>query len=380
MPNSKKLIIKNNNILKNILFSIITIIIFLTLTEIVIRIFNIAPEYGSTKGMFQKDDLLDYRMAPNFKGTFVRQEFKIDIATNSYGLRDEEYYGKKKNDFNILALGDSFTWGAYGTSLNQTFVKILEKKLNENSNRLHYRVINAGVPGYGTDQEFIYLKTEGAKFKPDLVMLNFFVGNDFNDNMQTNESTVKDGLLIANKANPGFPEKFRAFFLLHLHSYRLIERGIISLFSDFINKHIKGLLEYDDYEAQLFLKPPNKDVNNQFETTRNILDGMNLYLKSRHIKFVIVVIPLNYQVDGALKNLFINKHFGKNQNFDMGQPQTVIREWAMQNNVTMIDLLPELSAQNSNDDFYWKLNSHFNAKGNEVAAKIIYREALNERN
>ena len=64
----------------------------------------------------------------------------------------------------------------------------------------------------------------------------------------------------------------------------------------------------------------------------------------------------------------------------MGQPQKVIKEWAMQNNVTMIDLLPELSAQNSNDDFYWKLNSHFNAKGNEVAAKIIYREALNERN
>jgi hypothetical protein len=44
-------------------------------------------------------------------------------------------------------------------------------------------VINAGVSGYSTDQELLWLQSDGMGFSPDLVLLEF-TGNDEHDNAQ----------------------------------------------------------------------------------------------------------------------------------------------------------------------------------------------------
>ncbi|MBI2653355.1 hypothetical protein HYX02_00950 [Candidatus Woesearchaeota archaeon] len=350
------------------------IIVFFILFEITARLLNLYPEYGSTKGMFQNDEVLDYRMTPNFRGKFSRQEFKLEISTNSLGLRDVEYGEKKNNELRILALGDSFVWGAYGTELNQTFVKILERKLNEKSRSLRYQVINAGVPGYGTDQEFLYLKDRGYKLKPDLILVNLFVGNDFLDNVQSGEMIVKNGALFTNKTRIKLGEKIRTFLLTNSHSYRIMERSMLNLFGNFIQKYVRGKIQQDDYQAQLFLKPVNKDITQQTIKTEEVLKETKLYTNSNNMTFVIVLIPLNYQVDNNLKQIFIENNYNQNQQYDMEQPQKIINEWAVKNNVTVIDLLPHLKKLNKDNDFYWKFNPHFNVKGNEIVGDIIYKE------
>ena len=362
----------NRNIAINLALFFVAIAIFLVFFEIIARLLN--PEYGSTKGMFQKDEVLDYSMTPNFKGKFSRQEFKLELQTNSLGLRDIEYGEKKGNEFRILALGDSFAWGAYGTELNQTYLKILEKKLNERGGKnFRYLVINAGVPGYGTDQELLYLKDRGYKLKPDLIMLNFFVGNDFIDNLQSGEMTVKDGFLVTSKSRQKFAEKLRAFLLANSHAYRVIEKGMLNVFGNFIQKYVKGKIQQDDYQAKLFLAPLNKDIKQQITKTKEVLKDMKSYANSNNMTFVIVLMPLNYQVDNNLKQIFIENNY-KNQQYDMGQPQKAIKEWGRNNNVVVIDLLPELQRLNKDNDFYWKFNPHFNIKGNEAVGQIIYQE------
>lgn len=370
MPKNKK----TRNIFTNLLLLLVAIIVFFILFEITARLLNLYPEYGSTKGMFQNDEVLDYRMTPNFRGKFSRQEFKLEISTNSLGLRDVEYGEKKNNELRILALGDSFVWGAYGTELNQTFVKILERKLNEKSRSLRYQVINAGVPGYGTDQEFLYLKDRGYKLKPDLILVNLFVGNDFLDNVQSGEMIVKNGALFTNKTRIKLGEKIRTFLLTNSHSYRIMERSMLNLFGNFIQKYVRGKIQQDDYQAQLFLKPVNKDITQQTIKTEEVLKETKLYTNSNNMTFVIVLIPLNYQVDNNLKQIFIENNYNQNQQYDMEQPQKIINEWAVKNNVTVIDLLPHLKKLNKDNDFYWKFNPHFNVKGNEIVGDIIYKE------
>jgi len=364
------------NLVGNIVLLLVSIVMFLILLEMFVRIFDIAPQYGPLK-MYEKDNLLDFKLLPNYRGRFVKQEFEIEIHTNSLGLRDEEYHGKRPNGFNVLALGDSFTWGAYGTELNETFVKILEKRLDEDSNR-NYQVINAGVPGYGTDQQLDYLKSYGSQFKPDVVLLNFFVGNDFFDNAQKNEFTAKDNYLVANKAQQNSLEKLRIFLISHFHSYRIMEKGAIIFFDNFIQENVRGKLQYDEREAGLFIKPTIKEIQEQFDMTKQILDEMNSYLKSRNIKLVVVILPLDYQVDENKKQSFIQNNL-EGRDFDLGQPQKIILEWARQNDVNVIDLMPELEELEKDGELYWKLNGHFNERGNEEVGRIVY-EYLVENN
>ena len=224
----------------NIFILVVSLIIFLLVFEIVVRSMELSSGYDYPRGLFQKDELLGYSMVPDFEGKFVKQEFETEISTNSDGLRDYEY--GDKNEFRILALGDSMVWGGYGTDINQTFVKVLEKKLNNNLNG-RFSVINTGVIGYGPHHELLYLKERGYKFEPDLVILNFFVGNDF---MEKKNVKVEHGILVNEKSETKKIEKVRTYLLLNFHSYRIIERGVINMFGDFIQKHIKG--GYHDYK------------------------------------------------------------------------------------------------------------------------------------
>jgi len=267
--------------------------------------------------------------------------------------------------------------GGYGIASNETFLKILEKRLNENSPDTNYQVINAGVPGYGTKEEMFYLINRGYKLQPDLVILNFFAGNDFLGNIESEGLTAKNGILVKKKFKVTMAEKIRSFMLVHFHSYRLIEKRLINLFGNFIGKHVRGKIQQDGYQSELFLKPANDNIKLQINMAKELLDNMNSYLASNDIKFAIVIIPLKYQVDENLKELFIKNNYRAGEEVDMELPEKIIIEWALQNNVTVIDLLPKLSALNQNNDFYWKLNPHFNVKGNEVVGSIIYDELTN---
>jgi len=105
------------------------------------------------------------------------------LIINSKGLRDYEHtYEKPEGTFRILVLGDSFIEAAQ-VPLNETLSKHLESLLNTNLDKdIYYEVINAGFSMYGTEQELIFLETEGVRYKPDIVILSFFPANDVFDN------------------------------------------------------------------------------------------------------------------------------------------------------------------------------------------------------
>jgi hypothetical protein len=95
--------------------------------------------------------------------------------TNSQGFRDRERTIERTSSApRIIALGDSFVWGA-GVSYDETFVTLLENAL-----RAMYsgaEVINLGVSGFQADEYLSLLEWHGIRFLPDLVLLNLYVGN-----------------------------------------------------------------------------------------------------------------------------------------------------------------------------------------------------------
>jgi hypothetical protein len=92
---------------------------------------------------------------------------------NSLGLRDEEFKLDAKPT--IMFLGDSFVWGL-DSEADERFTELLKPQIPD------YKILAAGVSGYGTDQEYLLLKRLWPKVKPAVVVLIFCADNDRLDN------------------------------------------------------------------------------------------------------------------------------------------------------------------------------------------------------
>ena len=119
---------------------------------------------------------------PNMEYWMTSVDGTWKFVTNSRGFRNTKdfSYTKPANTLRILSLGDSHTEG-YEVRQDQTFSAVLERYLNSRGKTAE--VIDAGVSGFSTAEELVFLENEGIKYQPDVVVLGFFA-NDFEDNLK----------------------------------------------------------------------------------------------------------------------------------------------------------------------------------------------------
>ncbi len=135
----------------------------------------ILEEVGADKTghKYVYDEIIGWRNIPNWQST----TFDRKLTINSKGLRDTEHpYAKPEGVKRILVLGDSFAWG-YGVADEETFSSVLERLLAEREGT-RWEVINTGVSGWSTDQQYLFLREEGMRYEPDIVLLAFCSAND----------------------------------------------------------------------------------------------------------------------------------------------------------------------------------------------------------
>lgn len=111
------------------------------------------------------DSLLFYSLRPNLRTRWQA----APVSTNSLGLRGPEIRPKQPDEFRILSLGESSTFGA-GVADDQTYSTRLGELLQQRDSRHRYRVVNAGVSGYTSFQSWKYLEQRGLELHPDLVL------------------------------------------------------------------------------------------------------------------------------------------------------------------------------------------------------------------
>ena len=90
------------------------------------------------------------------------------VSSNSRGIRGTQAYtyDKPADVLRILTVGDSFTFGEQVRD-DQTWSYYLQNLLPGSE------VLNFGIHGYGHDQMLLYLRNEGIKYHPDIVILGF---------------------------------------------------------------------------------------------------------------------------------------------------------------------------------------------------------------
>jgi hypothetical protein len=147
--------------------------------EAAMRSWGSSEASPSFQGLFMDDPVVGYRLRPGAETRFRTSEFSADIAINEDGVRDDAPIGPKPpGERRIVILGDSLVLSVQ-VDFEQTFGALLERRLNQAAPEgVRYRVINAGVQGYGPVEELMFFQTVARHFEPDIVLVALFVGND----------------------------------------------------------------------------------------------------------------------------------------------------------------------------------------------------------
>lgn len=152
----------------------------LALAEVALRAVDFSYYWSSSR---RPDPQRGWAPPPGAEG-WQRFEGRALVRINQAGMRDQlRPVQKAPGIFRIAVLGDSFA-EAVQVPIEQTFWFLLQDKLAgcDPYQGRKVEVLNFGVSGYSTAQELLTLRHRVWPYRPDLVLLAFFHGNDVVEN------------------------------------------------------------------------------------------------------------------------------------------------------------------------------------------------------
>jgi lysophospholipase L1-like esterase len=168
--------------------SLVSAALPLLAAEVVLRLMPEPNSYVSRDGRekprfntYVSSGLLAYELRSNWTSVHDSAEFEVTVRTNALGLRGRASSPKDEGTYRMLMLGDSFIFG-FGVEDDETLPAQLEATLGTRHEGIE--VLNAGVPGWSTDQYYLFLRTRLDEITPDLVMLGLLVNDPDDGNMR----------------------------------------------------------------------------------------------------------------------------------------------------------------------------------------------------
>lgn len=165
-------------ILRSAFAVLLSTVVTLAVLEVILRVADFrALRAGKSERslVYRHDAELGWAPVPASSST-VTNARTIHALHNQLGFRDIEF--QRDGRPVLLFLGDSFVWGV-DAEAGERFTDLLKDRLSS------HQLVNAGVSGFGTDQEYLLLQRIWPTVKPDVVVLIFCTDNDRADN-QTN--------------------------------------------------------------------------------------------------------------------------------------------------------------------------------------------------
>ena len=295
------------------------------------------------------------------------------VSFNSAGMRDREHAeAREPGVFRILLLGDSFM-EALQVPFDSSLPGLLETRLSRESGR-RVEVLNAGVSGWGTDDELRYLTEYGVKYRPDLVVVAMTLHNDISDNLREQWHTVKDGTLVDQQVQP-IPSfeyrvlRLKAYLSTRFQIYqlwrRVRQRSEIQQTGQQLTSHV----------MQLFRIPTSETIARGVNLTGMLLRQIQTVSGQFGARVVLVLLPIRNQLsDSLFAGMFQGANFPPAA-LDIDRPQRMITPVADSLGIPAIDLLPGFRAWTAYrpEPLYLEWDGHWNEAGHRLAAEEVTR-------
>lgn len=316
------------------------------------------------------------------------------FVLNSKSFRTREYeMAKPSGAYRVLAIGDSFTFASGGTPHSDHWTTLIERDLaREMPGRVE--LLNLGVPGVGPQFELRLFQIEGAKLAPDLVILGFFVGNDFTDDRDAvsvqslregnlgewltgaslSVRAVRNLLRLPRAVGTSRPETHHATSPTPAGANRggyEIEAYRQSYDSTRPSFEEEAYLALEGRRMSICLKASGERFHELFQETAVTLDAFRREVESLGSRFVVLIIPDEYQVDPNLARRVQERSGHSASEYDLDLPQRRLAEFFQDRNIEYIDVLEAFRQQAEHQPLYKLRDSHWNRAGNRLAAQLV---------
>ncbi len=253
------------------------------------------------------------RLYPGVRATIHEHTLShrdVIIETNSLGLRHPELGEKPDDEFRVLVLGDSITFGDY-VPFEETYTALLERRFDGRHPRV--RVINAGLPGVGTSDELYHYLEICDAVDADLVLVGMYL----------NDSQITGRFYARTLSEPYASSRFLSWLANRVEALR------ISLWSDEDipeidpewkegfrdGRQLKTGDMWNDQDAHDF------EVYNAYRDfgiawnpqswviLERIVNALELSARQRGAEFAVFLFPVHFQATGNLDDLRPQKSF-----------------------------------------------------------------------
>jgi hypothetical protein len=353
----KKSLVNLSLVLLSVLFS-------LALAEVVLR--TVYPRYQYAAESKYKQDVTriwSRRANERDSGRHPDSGQPHLVYHNNLALRQHRNFAAQdfQSAINIGFFGDSFTENLR-LPAQYSFTEPLDYLLN--LGQIRFNVLNLGIDGYGTDQEFLYYQEFEYGTVLDYVFY-VFSANDLRNIYENNLYAVDDSGTLIRYTAPTSPWWVRVLSKLHLTylgldiMQRLTGRGELGEMNE---RHLKEYFARREHVRERFHSPyadaieqsivsgeANEDLNRSILIFQNLLRSWKEAVERNGGRFYIVLLPIE-------EHKFAIDLFGEEY--------------------TVINLYEKYTGgiDNYNYSHYsFRNDGHWNEAGNQLAAVYLYR-------
>jgi hypothetical protein len=363
---------------QNVLLLLIGITTMLALIEIGLRIWY--PPPNLVKKHVIPDPVLGWRLEPNASVVRKRPEYRVEVNVNSHGWRDVEHsYDKPEGIYRIVLLGDSFM-EAYQVELEDSMARQLER-LAHRSGHQEVEVINLGVSGYGTYQEYLAFTEEGIKYDPDLVLLAFYADNDVHNNSyaishafwgDNDPHFFSRPYLVAK--NGGWQEIRPDYERAYAETYNnpiWQETALYGVYRAYVIERSLDNLAETGGARGAYLCHPTREYEEAWEVTGESLSRLNRAVIQAGARLVVFTVPANIEVEPQQMQVVLNRAENPDQlciEEDIADKR--VKQMLDDLQIPIIDLMQPF--READGPLFYDLDPHWNVEGHRLAAEVVF--------
>ena len=358
------------------------ILILLFISEIALR-FTIDDPAPLTR--FHPNYVYTYN--PDAKPVVDVHDTREIRAFNALGFWGpmERFAVDKNKTRRILIIGDSFM-SQYGLP---RYDDLMGPKLEASYQDVN--VVTIGVGGWASDNEYKALEVEGAKYRPDIVIISMFM-NDLMEQSRDNVFSYANGALTDETPRTE-PALRKIVFACQSWSYVcgwsvdtilrnqgvLVNQVLTALHSSDVARDPSLTYHITSIPDELFLSENAPEaINTAYARETLLIAKYRSWSSEHHTPVVFVMIPLREQVNPRKRGEFFAQHTEIDRvHFDFDKPYNRLHVMLNKNNIPVIDLKPIFQAHDNNNSLYFEVDGHWTVAGHALAAEAIH-SYLNE--